>query len=90
MKLKADFTIDKNINSNQITSFNDFLNTFASINYRINNTWFSKNISTQSILPKVSTDRSNYYIEVPNDVKQASEINLTFNVRGNTYKYILK
>ena len=90
MKVDADFSVDSNVNSTQIISFNDFLNTFATINYKIGSGWISKRISTQSIKPKVSSDSSYYYIEVPSDVKNASEIYLTFNVRNQVYNYVLK
>ena len=90
MKIDADFSVDGNVNSTQITSFNDFLNTFATINYKLGSGWMSKRINTQSIKPKVSNNSSHYYIEVPNDVKNASEIYLSFNVRNQVYNYVLK
>lgn len=90
MKIDADFSIDSNINSTQITSFDDFLNTFATINYKVGSGWTSKRINTQNIKPKVSKDSSYYYIEVPSVVKNASEIYLTFNIRNQVYNYVLK
>ena len=90
MKIDAEFSVDSNVNSAQIVSFDDFLNTFATINYKIGSGWISKRIDTQSIKPKVSNDSSYYYIEVPNDVKNASEIYLSFNIRNQVYKYVLK
>ena len=90
MKIDADFDIDKNVNDLQITTFSSFLNTFGTINYKIGDNWLSKKISTQVIKPKVGHDDVHYYIEVPNDVKNASEINFTFKIRNRVYKYILK
>lgn len=90
MKITGDFNIDKNVNDTQLTTFPAFLNTFASINYKVNDTWVTKKINTQVIKPKVSKDNSSYYIEVPSEAKNASEIYLTFNIRGFTYKYVLK
>lgn len=90
MKLDAEFSIDSNVNSTQIASFNDFLNTFATINYKVGNSLVSKKINTKDIKPKVSKDSSYYYVEVPSDVKNASEISLTFNIRNQVYNYILK
>ena len=89
MKMNAQFSTDKNLNSLEISSFINFLNTFGTIHYKINNTWLSQKISTQSVKPKVAKD-NNYYIEVPRDVKDASEIYLIFQIRNYTYKYILK
>ena len=90
MKLDADFSVDKNINSLDISTFTSFLNTFGTINYKVNDNWNSNKINTQVIKPKVAQADGNYYIEVPSDVKNASEINLTFKVRNYVYKYILK
>ena len=89
MKIDGEFSIDKNLNNSQITTFNSFFNTFATINYKIGENWFSKKINTQSVRPKVS-QTSDYFIEIPSDVKNASKINFIFNIRGYNYKYILK
>ena len=90
MKISGEFKIDKNLNNAQITSLNDFLNTFATINYKVGNNWVSQKVNTQEVRPNTSKDLSNYYIEVPNEVKNASEINLTFKIRNYVYKYVLK
>ena len=90
MKLDVDFSIDKNINSLDISTFTNFLNTFGTINYKVNNNWNSNRINTQVIKPKVAKTDGNYYIEVPSEIKNASEINLTFKIRNYVYKYILK
>ena len=90
MKINVNFNIDKNVNSLEVSNFINFLNTFATINYKVNDIWVSEKISTQNIKPKVAKDNDNYYIEVPAELKNASEINFTFKVRNYTYKYILK
>ena len=90
MKINADFSIDQNINSSEISTFVSFLNTFGTINYKVNDNWLSTKINTQSVKPKVAKDNNNYYIEVPSEVKNASEINFTFKIRNYTYKYVLK
>ena len=90
IKVDGELNIDRNTNSTEIASLVDFLNTFGTIYYKIGDSWNNRRISTQNIVPKVSEDLSHYYIEVPSDVKDASEINLTFNIRNQIYKYILK
>lgn len=90
IKVDGELNIDRNTNSTEIASLVDFLNTFGTIYYKIGDSWNNRRISTQNIVPKVSEDSSHYYIEVPSDVKDASEINLTFNIRNQIYKYILK
>lgn len=89
MKINCEFSIDKNINNSQITTLDSFLNTFATISYKIDENWVTKKFNTQSIKPKVSKT-SDYFIEVPQEIRNASEIYLNFNIRGYNYKYILK
>ena len=89
MKVDGSFSIDENLNSTEITNFNTFLNTFSTLNYKIGDVWKSQKLYTQNIKPKVGGD-SGMYIEVPYEIKNATEINLTFNIRNLTYKYILK
>lgn len=90
MKINADFSIDQNVNSSEVSTFTSFLNTFGTINYKVNDSWLSTKISTQTVKPKVAKDNENYYIEVPSEVKNASEINFTFKIRNYTYRYVLK
>ena len=90
MRINGYFTIDDNVNNNEIISLESFMNTFATINYKVNESWYSQRINTQSVKPKVGVDNTNYYIEVPLEVANASEINFTFKIRNDTYKYVLK
>lgn len=90
MKIEGEFSVDKNINDSHITNFDSFLNTFATINYKIGDNWVSEKFSTQLIKPKVAKNMSDYYIEVPREIKDAKEIYLIFNVRNYVYKYVLK
>lgn len=90
MKINADFNLDKNVNISSVTTFADFLNSFATINYKLNGVWTSQKINTQNIKPRVNQSSSSYYVEVPRDVKNATEINFSLKIRNNVYKYILK
>ena len=90
MRINGYFVIDDNVNSGEITSLQSFLNTFATINYKIGDIWYSNDINTQTVKPKIGVDNTNYYVEVPLDVASASEISLTFKIRNYTYKYVLK
>lgn len=89
MRIDGEFKIDSNFNDEQITSLTSLFNNFGVINYKINNNWLSKKINTQNVKPKIGYDGA-YYIEVPADVQNASEINFVFNIRNYKYKYILK
>ena len=90
MKINADFNLDKNVNISSLKTFADFLNSFATINYKLNGVWTSQKINTQNIKPRVNQSSSSYYVEVPRDVKNATEINFSLKIRNNVYKYILK
>ncbi len=90
MRINGYFVADDSISGGEITSLQSFLNNFATINYKIGDVWYSNDINTQSVKPKVGVDNSNYYIEVPLEVANASEISLTFKIRNYTYKYVLK
>ena len=89
MRINGYFVANNDL-SNQISSLESFLNTFAVMNYKIGDTWYSRNIETQSVRPRVGVDNTNYYIEVPLEVINADEINITFKIRNYTYKYVLK
>ena len=90
MRINGYFVPSDNVNSSEISSFTSFINNFATINYELNNSWYSQKIDTQIIKPKAGVDNTNYYIEVPLDVINATKVNLTFKVRNLTYRYVLK
>lgn len=81
MKINGDIDINDNYT---ITNLTDFMNTFASINYQINGVWKTEKINTQEI------KSNDYYIEVPYEIKDATNINFIFKIRNYSYKYILK
>lgn len=85
--LKFDGSFD--IESEEITDIETFMNTFGTINYKIDNTLYSKKINTTKVKPQKGNTTS-YFVEIPYDVKNASEIYFTFNIRNFTYKYVLK
>ena len=66
-----------------------FLNSFGVIHYKINNEWKKSYFNSSLVKPRVAST-NDYYIEVPYDVKDSSELYLTFKIRNKTYKYVLK
>lgn len=89
MKISGNISIDKNINVDGVYDFKTFLNTFGTINYKINDNMVSKKIKSENIKPKAAkTD--DYFIEVPLEAKDASEVYLLFKIRNQNYKYTLK
>ncbi len=89
MRINGEFEVDETSNIDDVTDLYYFLNAFGTINYKINDSWYSHKIDSKNIKPETGTDNY-YYIEVNQDVKNASEIYFTFNVRDYNYKYILK
>ena len=89
MKINGDFEEDTAANIENVENLYYFLNKFGTIHYKIGDTWYSHKIESQIVKPKTGKDQA-YYIEVNRDVKNASEIYFTFNIRGYTYKYTIK
>jgi len=89
MRINGDFEIDTAANVENITDLYYFLNGFGTINYKVGDTWYSHKINSQLVKPKTGKDNF-YYIEVDRNVKNASEIYLTFDIRDYHYKYVLK
>ena len=89
MRVNGDFEIDTAANVENITDLYYFLNGFGTINYKVGDTWYSHKINSQLVKPKAGKDNF-YYIEVNRDVKNASEIYLTFDIRDYHYKYVIK
>ena len=42
------------------------------------------------IIPARTNNKNVFYIEVDKDILNAEKVNLLFNIRNNTYKYILR
>lgn len=89
MRINGNFEPDETSNLDEITDLYYFLNTFGTINYKIKDDWYSHKIDSKIIEPTTGTDNY-YYIEVNQDIKNASEIYLTFKIRDYNYRYILK
>lgn len=69
-----------------ISNYLSFIKSYGKLLYVIDGKEYTKNINL-----KVSKYRGNYvYIEVDNNIQNASYIELLFTIRTNQYKYILK
>lgn len=88
MRIKGKMAVDKNINI-PIYDLREFLNNFGTLSYKVNDEEKSFRFNSEIVKPKTAkTD--DYFIEVPMDVKNATEINLNFKIRNQYYKYVLK
>ncbi len=89
LKINGSFILDADLNSDELNDLTSFMNAFATINYKVGNTWKSQKVNSQVINFSMSNDGA-YYIEVPYDITSASEIKFVFKIRNCEYKYILK
>ena len=89
LKLSGNFIIDSSNNIKNIYDIRSFLNSFGVISYEIDGQWKYVKIDSNVIKP-TNAKVEDYFIEVPIDVKNASHVNLIFNVRNNSFKYTLK
>lgn len=85
IKLSGDFSVDDNLNSS-VNDLYSLLNKFGYINYKIDDKAYSKKINTEIF----NVSDNSYYIEVPYEVKDASNISFDFKIYDNNYTYILK
>ena len=90
LKITGAFEPDTIANLDGITNVYYFLNKFGVIHYKVNDTWYSHTINSELIKPRVAKETGVYYMEVNREVKNATEIYLTFKVRDYDYKYVLK
>ena len=88
LRIKGDYILDDSASSD-ISDFTSFMNNFAYITY-VTDKSYTRKITTTSVHASMGTEEGIYYVEVPKDVASASSIYFTFNVRNNSYKYILK
>ena len=88
MRVNGNMSVDRNVNTS-VYDLRSFLNLFGTITYKINDDYISKQIDSENVKPNVSkTD--DIFIEIPYEVKDASEIYLSFKIRNQNYKYALK
>ncbi len=69
-----------------LTSSSDFISLFGSVTYSINNNIVTKYYPVKDL----DIDTNNVYIEVPKDIKNATEISLDINIRDRKYIITLK
>lgn len=86
MKVKYNLSLDENINTKDIED--DFIARFANLRYTINNQEYNHNINLVDITPSGIEGYS--YLEVKEEVNNATNIFLDFRVRDKIYTYIIK
>lgn len=89
LKLNGKVEISDKITVEPITSVYKFMKFFSTIKYKVNDTYKEVRNITR-VLPQKTENKNEYYIEVPSDIKNASEIEIDFNIRNYKYVYKLK
>lgn len=87
LRLSGKYVSDSDYSS--VTDIRSLLNSYGTIYYLINDKWYSRKINSSLIKPTVA-QTNDTFIEVPYEVKDASEIYLKINIRNQSYKYVLK
>lgn len=90
MKFVGTLNVDETVNIPDLNSFRNVMNSYGTIHYKVGDVWKSEKIESSNVKPSSTVEANTYYIEVPSETKNASEIYLTFDIRGSIYKYNLK
>lgn len=88
LKLNIDLDLDESLYINRfITNNSEFITMFGSIIYKVNGTEKTYNITVKNL---ENIETSNIYMEVPEEIKNASEIKLKLTIRNQEYIINLK
>lgn len=87
LKLNVEFS---NNSKFDINSFYELLSKFGSIQYKIDDTWYSQNLNFEEIKSKKVKSKNTEYIGINSNIYNSSEIKMVFNVRDYKYEYTLK
>lgn len=88
--LKIDGYVSLEESSVKVSDLYDFINKYGSLIYTIDNQTKKQNISFVQVKPSKTNLKGTYYIEVLDEVKNATNISLEFNLRNSKYVYKLK
>ena len=89
--MRINGTVD--YNNQEVTNFkniSDFIETFGTIKYTVNNEEKEMKTKIKEVIPLKSKMNNIYYFEVYEDIKNASKITLVLTFRNNKYEYVLK
>lgn len=90
LRLRGEVSIDDKISIEPITTVYKFMRYFATIRYTVNGIEYTIDSEVKRILPLKTENKNEYYIEVPGNMKNATSIEIIFNVRNYIYTYKLK
>lgn len=88
LKLNIDYFYDNNLNFiTNIPEISDFISKFGSITYILNDV---KNTTEVDIITNKYISKNNIYLEVPDEIKDASNIWLNLTIRNKKYNILIK
>lgn len=89
--LKITGTITKGDNDvRDVYDLYDFIEKFGTLSYVIDDKTYLQNVNFKEVVPKNVKTPNTYYLEVQEEVLQASHIDLFFKIKNKTYQYTLK
>lgn len=88
--LKLEGNIEYTENIDNITNLYKFIEKYASIEYTYNGKTYIETKDFKEIVPIKTLEKNIIYIEIDKEILNAEKIDLVFNIRNNTYKYILR
>lgn len=89
LKIKGKFNLDSTISNDQLNDMYSFIDNFVNITYVLNDKYKHYITSYVNLTPNNDIE-GNTYIEVPEELKTATNIELVIVIRNKTYKYILR
>jgi len=88
--LKINGSLEKTGYINGVTDLYDFIEKFGKLRYEKNGQLLLKDVAFNEVKStKVKKDNI-YYIEVPKEIENSSNISLVFTIRDRIYEYVLK
>lgn len=88
--LKINGTLTKETNISGIYDLYDFIERFGTLSYTINGEKKYQTVQFKEVTSKKVKEENTYYLEVLEEVKNASNISFIFTIRNKNYEYILK
>jgi len=73
-----------------VNSFYKFFSKFGTIEYKINDNWYSQSSKFEQLKSNKVSNKNNVYIGINSNIVNATSIKLVFNIRNSKYEYILK
>lgn len=90
LKLNTKFQVDTNYMNEKYRDVYNFLNVFAEINYIVDGHSRTFNGNLKRVVPNKVETGDDLYLEIPEEVKNATQIKMVLNFRNQEYEYTIK